>query len=61
MQATDIEDVLVKLGQIIEHYRERRSPLAFFPAVYRATTARVRAGIQGGAFANGDGTSTRCT
>lgn len=52
MQATDIEDVLVKLGQIIDHYRERRSPLGFFPAVYRATTARVRAGIQSGAFAD---------
>lgn len=52
MQATDIDDVLEKLGQIIEHYRERHSPLAFFPAVYRATTARVRAGIRSGAFAD---------
>jgi hypothetical protein len=53
MQATDIDDVLVKLGGIIERHRERNNPLAFFPAVYRATTARVRAGIQGGAFADG--------
>lgn len=53
MQATDIDDVLVQLGRIIERYRERKNPLAFFPAVYRATTARVRAGIREGRFADG--------
>lgn len=53
MQATDIDDVLVKLGLIIERHRGRNNPLAFFPAVYRATTARVRAGIQSGKFADG--------
>ncbi|MEO8901635.1 MAG: DUF5995 family protein [Polyangiaceae bacterium] len=53
MQATDINDVLVKLTGIIATQRERSSPLAFFPAVYRATTARVRAGIQSGTFADG--------
>jgi hypothetical protein len=53
MQATDIDDVLVKLTGIIERHRARNNPLAFFPAVYRATTARVRAGIQSGAFADG--------
>jgi hypothetical protein len=53
MQATDIDDVLVKLKGIIDGHRRRGSPLAFFPAVYRATTARVRAGIQNGTFADG--------
>ena len=53
MQATDIDDVLVKLGLIIERHRGRNNPLAFFPSVYRATTARVRAGIRAGTFADG--------
>ncbi|MEO7035107.1 MAG: DUF5995 family protein [Polyangiaceae bacterium] len=53
MQATDINDVLVKLEGIIANQRDRGSPLAFFPAVYHATTARVRAGIQSGTFADG--------
>ena len=53
MQATDIDDVLVKLKGIIDEQRDRGSPLAFFPAVYRATTARVRAGIQSGTFVDG--------
>jgi Family of unknown function (DUF5995) len=53
MRATDLDDVLVKLTHIIHDQRDRSSPLAFFPAVYRTTTARVRAGIQGGTFADG--------
>lgn len=53
MQAMDIEDVLVKLRAVIDGYRRQGSPLAFFPAVYRATTLRVRAGIQQGSFADG--------
>jgi hypothetical protein len=53
MTATDIDDVLVKLRGIIDGYRDRGSPLGFFPAVYRATTERVRAGIQNGDFADG--------
>ncbi len=51
MQATDIDDVLVKLRGVIDS--RRGSPLVFFPAVYRATTARVLAGIQKGSFADG--------
>jgi len=51
MQATDIDDVLLKLRGVIE--ANRGSPLAFFPAVYRATTVRVQAGIQGGVFVDG--------
>ena len=54
MQATDINDVVVKLTGIIDSQRDLGSPLAFFPAVYRATTARVRAGIQSGSFVDGD-------
>jgi hypothetical protein len=51
MQATDIDDVLVQLSGVID--RRRGSPLVFFPAVYRATTARVKAGIENGIFADG--------
>ena len=51
MQATDIDDVLVKLRGVIDTHRG--TPLAFFPAVYRATTARVKAGIQRGTFVDG--------
>ena len=51
MQATDINDVLVKLRGVIDSHRG--SPLVFFPAVYRATTARVQAGIQNGSFVDG--------
>jgi hypothetical protein len=51
MQATNIDGVLVQLSGIIETHRQ--SALAFFPAVYRATTARVKAGIQNGSFADG--------
>jgi hypothetical protein len=53
MQATNIDDVLVKLRDIIDNLRDRGSPLVFFPAVYRVTTARVRAGIQNGSFVDG--------
>jgi Family of unknown function (DUF5995) len=53
MHATDIDDVLVKLSHIIDSQRARGNPLAFFPAVYRATTARVKAGIRNGSFADG--------
>jgi hypothetical protein len=51
MQATDINDVLVQLSRVID--RRRGSPLVFFPAVYRATTARVKAGIDNGIFVDG--------
>lgn len=51
MQARDIDDVLVQLSGIVEAHRG--SPLALFPAVYRATTARVRAGMRNGSFADG--------
>lgn len=51
MQATDIDDVLVKLRGVIDTHRG--SPLVFFPAVYRATTARVQAGMQQGSFVDG--------
>jgi hypothetical protein len=51
MQATDIDDVLVKLKGVIDSHRG--SPMVFFPAVYRATTLRVQRGIQQGKFADG--------
>lgn len=51
MPATDIDDVLVQLRDVID--RHQGTPLAFFPAVYRATTLRVKAGIAQGKFADG--------
>ena len=51
MQATNIDDVLVQLSSVIAS--RRGSPLVFFPAVYRATTARVKAGIEKGIFVDG--------
>jgi hypothetical protein len=51
MPATDIDDVLLRLRSVID--RHRGSALALFPAVYRATTVRVKAGIQQGTFADG--------
>lgn len=48
MPATDIDDVLVQLRGVID--RHQGTPLAFFPAVYRATTLRVKAGMQQGTF-----------
>jgi hypothetical protein len=51
--AADLDQVVALLESVIAEYRERRSPLAFFPALYRGVTLRVRAGIQAGTFADG--------
>ena len=51
--AGNIDEVLSVLDRIIAVYRARRSRLAFFPALYRAVTLRVRAGIQEGVFEDG--------
>lgn len=51
--AQNVDEVVVILDQIIAAYRERRSTLAFFPALYRAVTKRVQEGIRAGQFADG--------
>jgi len=51
--AQNIEEVLVLLEGIIVDYRARQSPLAYFPALYRAVTLRVKRGIASGEFEDG--------
>jgi hypothetical protein len=51
--AANIDQVIERLEVVIAEFRERRSPLAFFPALYRGVTLRVRAGIQAGTFSDG--------
>lgn len=53
MPAADIDEVVTQLDVIIAHYRDRGSTLAFFPALYRGVTIRVRDGIRAGRFADG--------
>jgi len=53
MLAGNIDQVVTLLDGIIADYREQRSTLAFFPALYRAVTLRVRTGIHNGLFADG--------
>jgi hypothetical protein len=53
MAAQNIEEALVLLEGIIADYRARRSPLAYFPALYRAVTLRVKRGIARGEFEDG--------
>jgi hypothetical protein len=54
MAARNIDEVLTVLDGIIAGFREQGRRLAFFPALYRAVTLRVRAGIQSGEFADGE-------
>lgn len=53
MQAANIDEVVKLLDGVIADYRGKGSTLAFFPALYRAVTLRVRDGIQNGRFADG--------
>lgn len=53
MQARDIDHVIELLEGQVRDYVRRRSPLAYFSALYRAVTVRVRAGIANGAFDDG--------
>ena len=50
MAARDIDELILLLDRQIAAYLDRRSPLAYFPALYRAVTIRVRQGIELGAF-----------
>ena len=54
MQAANIDEVIVNLERIAAGYRERGSCLAFFPALYRAVTLRVRAGMRAGEFSDAE-------
>jgi hypothetical protein len=54
MLAANIDEVVKLLDLVIAEQVERRSALAFFPALYRGVTVRVRDGIATGAFADGD-------
>jgi len=51
--AQNVDEVVQILDQLIAGYRDRRSTLAFFPALYRAVTKRVQEGIRAGQFADG--------
>lgn len=52
--ARDIDELIFLLDRQIAAYLDRRSPLAYFAALYRAVTLRVRNGIALGAFEDGD-------
>ncbi|MEY2930011.1 MAG: hypothetical protein RL033_760 [Pseudomonadota bacterium] len=53
MRARNIAEVLEILERLIAEFRGRRSRLAFFAALYRAVTLRVRLGIERGEFEDG--------
>jgi hypothetical protein len=53
MPAQNIDEVIVLLERIIADYRDRQSPLAYFPALYRAVSLRVKRGIARGEFEDG--------
>jgi Family of unknown function (DUF5995) len=53
MPARNIDEVILFLDRQIAEYVERRSPLAYFGALYRAVTIRVRTGIERGTFEDG--------
>jgi len=53
MSIANIDGVLVALDAILVETTSRRSRLALFAALYRVVTARVRAGILAGRFADG--------
>lgn len=54
MPARDIDELILLLDRQIALYLERRSPLAYFTALYRTVTARVRSGIELGQFEDGE-------
>ncbi len=53
LQASNIDEVLAILSQIIADCAARRDPLGYFPALYRQVTLRVKAGIEQGFFDDG--------
>ena len=53
MRARSIDDVLTRLGEIIDQTREDSSRLGYFPALYRRVTAAGGSGIREGFFEDG--------
>ncbi len=53
-QAENIDQVVTRLGEIIEWSASRRSRLGYFPALYRKVTLQVQEGISEGVFDDGD-------
>jgi Family of unknown function (DUF5995) len=53
LQASNIDEVLALLEQIIADCTARRDPLGYFPALYRQVTLKVKAGIAAGFFDDG--------
>ncbi|MEA3335713.1 MAG: DUF5995 family protein [Chloroflexota bacterium] len=53
MKVQSIDDVIDELGTIVTLCRAENSRLAFFPALYRKTTIRVKEGIACGRFEDG--------
>ncbi|MBM3787118.1 MAG: hypothetical protein FJW30_22405 [Acidobacteria bacterium] len=51
--ATNIDDVIATLTNIIDAASTNKSRLGYFPALYRLVTRAVKAGIAGGRFQNG--------
>lgn len=54
MPAHDIDEVILLIDRQIATYLDRRSPLAYFAALYRTVTARVRSAIVAGVFEDGE-------
>jgi hypothetical protein len=54
VQAETIDDVISELDHILDRAREEGSRLGYFPALYRRVTRAVKAGIDNGAFADGE-------
>lgn len=50
MRPTTIDGVLAALDRQISVARESRSPLGYFPALYRKVTRRIQVGIEQGEF-----------
>lgn len=50
MEAQNIDEVVKLLDEVIAAYRTRSTRLAFFPALYRGVTVRVRALLGTGTF-----------
>ncbi len=53
MPARTIDEVIIRLEEIIRLCRERKSRLGYFPALYRKVTIEVKKGIAAGKFEDG--------
>ena len=53
MQASNIDEVLILLDEILAECRAAADPLGYFPALYRQVTLKVKQGIEQGSFDDG--------